>query len=68
MELKDSIVTFKNHLTDLSVDELMDERNQLNDEISKMILDNDLILKVAIIEEYIKHRLEESQATHGSSI
>lgn len=68
MDTKKDIATFKNNLSKMSMDELVDERNQLNDEISKMILNSDLIMKVAIIEEYIKFKLEESEKENGKTI
>ena len=55
MERQD-IVNFRNSLTDLSVEELEAMIKDLNNQINKMILDSDLIMKVAIVDRKIKEK------------
>ena len=55
MERQD-IVNFRNSLTDLSVEELEAMIKDLNNQINKMILDSDLIMKVAIVDQKIKEK------------
>lgn len=57
MERQD-IINFRNSLTDLSVEELEAMIRDLNNQINKMILDSDLIMKVAIVDEKIKEKKE----------
>lgn len=59
MERQD-IVNFRNSLTDLSVEELEAMIRDLNNQINKMILDSDLIIKVAIVDQKIKDKKGES--------
>ena len=44
------IINFKQSLVNYNVDQLIELRTQLNDNISKMILNSDDVVKVAIIE------------------
>lgn len=53
----EEIVKFKSYIKNKDVNELQEIRNSLNDQISKMILDSELITKVAIIEEFIREKL-----------
>ena len=55
MERQD-IINFRNSLTDLSVEELEAMIKDLNNQINKMILDSDLIMKVAIVDQKIKEK------------
>ena len=57
----EEIVSFKEYIKNKDVDELNTIRNHLNDQISKMILDSELIMKVAIIEEYLREKLTEEK-------
>ena len=43
------ILNFKDSIKDFTVEELMNEKKNLDDKITKMILDSDLMLKVAIV-------------------
>lgn len=47
---------FRESLSNLSLDELCEMREKLQKEISKMIMDNDLIMKVAVVEAQIQER------------
>lgn len=60
----EEIVSFKEYIKNKNVDELNTIRNNLNDQISKMILDSELIMKVAIIEEYLREKLAEEEKKH----
>lgn len=61
MERQD-IINFRNSLTDLSVEELEAMIRDLNNQINKMILDSDLIMKVAIVDEKIKEKKKDGEA------
>ena len=60
----EEIVSFKEYIKNKDVDELNTIRNHLNDQISKMILDSELIMKVAIVEEYLREKLAEEEKKH----
>jgi len=60
MERQD-IVNFRNSLTDLSVEELEVMIRDLNNQINKMILDSDLIMKVAIVDEKLKEKKKDGE-------
>lgn len=50
------ILNFKNSIKDFTVEELMNEKKNLDDKITKMILDSDLMLKVAIVAAKLKEK------------
>ena len=47
---------------DVSVEELEAMIRDLNNQINKMILDSDLIMKVAIVDEKIKEKKKDGEA------
>ena len=51
------IINFKQSLVNYNVDQLIELRTQLNDNISKMILNSDDVVKVAIIESLLTEKL-----------
>ena len=51
------IINFKQSLVNYNVDQLIELRTQLNDNISKMILNSDDVVKVAIIEGLLTEKL-----------
>ena len=55
------IINFKQSLVNYTVDQLIELRTQLNDNISKMILNSDDVVKVAIIESLLNEKLEKEQ-------
>lgn len=55
MNTKD-IIEFRNSIKDFSIEELKVKRAELQDGISKMILDSDLTMKIAIIEAQLEER------------
>lgn len=50
------IINFRNSLASLSLDDLKKEKMNLDNAISKMVLDNDLIIKASILNELINSR------------
>lgn len=58
MNSKD-ILNFKNLINDFSIEELNNERNRLEQQMSKMILENDLLLKISLVETKLKEKLKE---------
>ncbi len=53
---KVKIEEFRNSVKDFTLDELKAEAARLQEEVSKMILDSDLILKAAIVDSLIKEK------------
>lgn len=51
---KENISNFRNEIENFSIEELETKRGELQNAISKMILDSDMILKIAIIESRMK--------------
>lgn len=52
------VLNFKKDITNYSIDQLVDLRAQLNDNISKMILNCDDVMKIAIIETLLNEKLD----------
>lgn len=52
------IINFKNQINNLSIDELNNERIKLQEQMSKMILENDLLVKISIVETALQEKLE----------
>ena len=50
------IVNFRNQIKDFSVDELKEKRNNLQNDLSKMILNSELIIQIAIIESLLEEK------------
>ncbi len=57
---KQDIINFRDSLANMSIEELEDMMKDLNNQINKMILDSDLIVKVAIVDQKIKDKKGES--------
>lgn len=57
---KQDIINFRDSLTSMSIEELENMMKDLNNQINKMILDSDLIIKVAIVDQKIKDKKGES--------
>ena len=53
---KEDIIQFKNKLSSFSVEELESLKDKMRKEIGRMILDNDLISKVAIVDSLIEQK------------
>ena len=56
------IINFKQDIANYSIDQLVDLRAQLNDNISKMILNSDDVVKVAIIESLLTEKLNKEHS------
>ena len=52
------ILDFKASIRNFTDEELKQKQAELQDEISKMILDSDAVMKIAIIDALIKERKE----------
>ena len=59
MEAQD-IINFKNSLADMSLEDLEAMLKDLNNQINQMILNSDLIMKVAVVDQKIKDKKGES--------
>jgi len=53
---KVKIEEFRNSIKDFTLEELKAEAARLQEEVSKMILDSDLIIKAAIVDSLIKEK------------
>ena len=56
------IINFKQSLVNYNVDQLIELRTQLNDNISKMILNSDDVVKIAIIEGLLTEKLNKEHS------
>ena len=52
------IINFKQDIANYSIDQLVDLRAHLNDNIRKMILNCDDVMKIAIIESLLNEKLD----------
>lgn len=59
MEAQD-ILNFKNSLADMSLEDLESMAKDLSNQINQMILNSDLIMKVAIVDQRIKEKKGEA--------
>lgn len=59
MEAQD-ILNFKNSLADMSLEDLENMAKDLSNQINQMILNSDLIMKVAIVDQRIKEKKGEA--------
>lgn len=50
------IVNFRNQIKDFSVEELKEKRNNLQNDLSKMILNSDIIVQIAIVESLLEEK------------
>lgn len=53
-----SILEFKNKIKDFTIDELNDMHSELQEKISKMIFESDLVMQIAIVESLLTEKLE----------
>lgn len=54
----EDIVKFRNSLANLSIKELEEMRNELREKITKMVLDSDITMQIAIVEAQIQEKGE----------
>ena len=50
------IVNFRNQIKNFSVEELKEKRNNLQNDLSKMILNSDIIVQIAIVESLLEEK------------
>ena len=50
------IINFRNQIKDFSVEELKEKRNNLQNDLSKMILNSDIIVQIAIVESLLEEK------------
>ena len=50
------IVNFRNQIKDFSVEELKEKRNNLQNDLSKMILNSDIVVQIAIVESLLEEK------------
>ena len=55
------ILDFKASISNLSIDELNEKRSELQTKFSQMVLESDLVMKIAIIESLLNEKLEKEQ-------
>lgn len=55
------ILDFKASISNLSIDELNEKRGELQTQFSQMVLENDLVMKIAIIESVLTEKLDKEQ-------
>ena len=55
------ILDFKESISNMSIDELNEKRSELQTKFSQMVLDSDLVMKIAIIESLLNEKLEKEQ-------
>lgn len=48
------IISFKQTIENLSAQELQDKKTELETQLTKMVLDSDLFVKIALVEALIK--------------
>ena len=53
-----SILEFKNKIKDFTIDELSDMHDELQEKVSKMIFESDIVMQIAIVESLLKEKLE----------
>ena len=59
--IEKDILDFKASICNLSIDELNEKRSELQTKFSQMVLDSDLVMKIAIIESLLNEKLEKEQ-------
>ena len=55
------ILDFKTSICNLSIDELNEKRSELQTKFSQMVLESDLVMKIAIIESVLTEKLDKEQ-------
>ena len=55
------ILDFKESISNMSIDELNEKRGEFQTKFSQMVLDSDLVMKIAIIESVLTEKLEKEQ-------
>jgi hypothetical protein len=61
LDFEKSIADFRSKIDNFTLEELQSEKRKIDNDISKMILNSDLILKAAILETKIEEKTKESK-------
>ncbi len=56
MDVKQDILDFKQSIMNFSLEELQAKKEELNNQLSKMILDSDVVIKIAIVDALIEEK------------
>ena len=56
MDVKQDILDFKQSIMNFSLEELQAKKEEINNKISKMILDSDVVIKIAIVDALIEEK------------
>lgn len=56
MDVKQNILDFKQSIMNFSLEELQAKKEELNNQLSKMILDSDVVIKIAIVDALIEEK------------
>ena len=54
----EDIVKFRNSISNYTLEELETKRKELQNQLSKMIMDSDVVMQIAIVEAQIKEKGE----------
>lgn len=55
------ILQFKSSIESFSINDLLDMRTQLQTRFSQMVLDSDLVMKIAIVENQLQEKLKKEE-------
>lgn len=58
----DEILNFRNKIQNFTIDELTNVHTDLREKMSKMILESDIVMKIAIVESLLNEKLEKEQS------
>lgn len=58
----DEILNFRNQIQNFTIDELTNVHTDLHEKMSKMILESDIVIKIAIVESLLNEKLEKEQS------
>lgn len=58
----DEILNFRNKIQNFTIDELTNIHTDLREKMSKMILESDIVMKIAIVESLLNEKLEKEQS------
>ncbi len=59
----EEIANFRNLLSAFSLEQLQEKEKELNNDISRMIMDSDLVMKVAIVRSLIAEKKDSNGET-----
>ncbi len=61
LNFEKSLADFRAKIDNFTLEELQSEKRKIDNDISKMILNSDLILKAAILETKIEEKIKETK-------